>query len=331
VKFIKTHPLFTAIMAVFALLIAGEVWLLLSSQTKERRFAGQLEERLAEIDRLQRQRPAPTDANLRATREDFAQHAEVLATMLRVLNVVGPDELDYFRGEPTGRTDAYFDLAQFVDLMGKAAAEAGVQVRPNERFGFSAYEREGPEPEIIRSVYRQRRIVEYLLRALFAARPRALVGVQREEPLRITPAGTPPAPARPSAPQGAGAAGAGDIFVVDPQVSARTPGYVDTIAFRIIFSGQTASLRGFMNALAVPDLPLVVRSVEVDPMQADSTRGRSAPGTGGRPSAAIGRAQPATAAELPPTIPIVEENDARFTVTIEFFEVKIRAPQVQGS
>lgn len=313
-------------MAVFALLIAGEISILLSSQHEERRLGGELEQRLAEIERLQRERPAPMDANLRAIRADHAQHAEALATMLRVLNVVGPDELDYFKGEPSGRTDAYFDLATFFDLMRKAAIEAGVQVRA-EHFGFSAYEREGPEPEIIRSVYRQRRIVEYLLRALFAARPRVLLGVQREEPQRLVPAGAPAAPARPSPTQNPNTTAAGDLFVVDPQVSARAPGYVDTIAFRLIFAGQTASLRGFMNALAAPDLPLVVRSVEVEPMQADAARARGAGGS--RAAAGVGRTPNGAALDtLPSNVPIVEENDSRFTVTVEFFEVKIRPPEV---
>jgi hypothetical protein len=121
------------------------------------------------------------------------------------------------------------------------------------------------------------------------------------------------------------------MFVIDPQVSARTPGYVDTLAFRIVFSGQTAALRGFMNALAAPEIPLVVRSVEVTTGSADAQRqtaGRTnqpppnlfprAPGSAMTPEAAVASG----------SVPIVPENDARFTVTVELFEVKIRPPAI---
>jgi hypothetical protein len=116
--------------------------------------------------------------------------------------------------------------------------------------------------------------------------------------------------------------------VIDPQVSARAPGYVDTLAFRIVFSGHTNSLRGFMNALAAPDIPLVVRSVEV--VEGGATVPRpGAPAPAPRPANPFARSTPT--AETPPpnnaAVPIVAENASVFTVTVELFDVKIRAPQ----
>ena len=316
---LKTYPVFSAIMAAFAALLGAEIWMLVSNQQAERRLEQQVESRVAEIERLQRQRPFPDDANARAAQDDFIQNAEVLATMLRSLNVVGPDELDYFKGEPGDRTAAYFDIAAFVDAMRKAAAEAGVELEPDERFGFSAYAFEGPESDLSRSVYRQRRIVEYLLRALFPAKPKKLGSVQREEPARLQaePAAAGARPAGQRVPSSASSAGGRDIFVVDPQVSARTPGYVDTMAFRITFTGHTSSLREFVNALAAPDLPLVVRSVEVGASGGDIGR----PGSGRSSTSSSRPADPASV-----SVPIVAENEAQFTVTVEFFEVKIRPP-----
>jgi hypothetical protein len=318
--FLRTHPVFTLLVAMAALVLAAEAGLLVVNGREARRLEARIAERIAEIERLQAQRPFPDMANVRAARDDFAANGEDLATMLRALNVSGADELDYFKGEPADRTAAYFDIAAFVDTMRHAAAEAGVAAGPDERFGFSAYANEGPEADVSRSVYRQRRIVEYLMRALFAARPRALVSVQREEPLRLA---VPGAAAPAASPRPASAGGGRDFFVVDPQVSARTPGYVDTMAFRIAFTGQTSALRGFMNALAVPDLPLVVRSVEVADPAADPTRSGS-----GRPAAAAARPAAPGPEALPASVPIVAENSTQFVVTVEFFEVKIRPPVI---
>lgn len=319
-------------VATILVAIAAEAWFFLALRRQERALELELSQRVAEIERLQRQRPGPTDENLRRARDDFAQHAEVLATMLRSLNASGPDELEYFKGEPVGRTEAFFDIAQFVDAMRAHASKSGVLVRPDERFGFAAYTNEGPEPDLIRPVYRQRRIVEYLLGALFPARPRTLVSVQREDPATIgrssaeKAAGSPAPPPRPAqtfaGSAGRGAQGEGgpvvEIFTIDPQVSARTPGYVDTMAFRLIFTGQTACLRGFMNTLAMPEIPLVVRSVEVEPLRAETAAGRTGASGGDD-------------ANVTADLPIVADNESRFVVTIELFEVKLRAPEAAAT
>lgn len=336
-KFLKRHPLFAAIIAVIAVVLAAEIWYVQAFRTAAAKAEAEVHQRIADIERYQRQQPAPNDQNLRAAREDFAQNAEVLATMLRVLNVTGPDDLAFFQGEPTTRPDAWFEISQFVDRMTSEARKTNVALNPDERFGFATYTFEGPEMPYVRGVYRQHRIVEYLLGKLFAARPSALLGVQREQPL-VQADPEAPAPKPGAAPvrapsSGSGTADNGEIFVIDPQVSARTTGYVDTMAFRIKFSGQTTSLRGFMNALAAPDIPLVVRSVEVveNANQTDRT-GTSAP-VADRPRNPFGgnpvsdTAQPANNA----AVPIVPENASVFTVTVELFEVKIRAPKIAAN
>ncbi|MBE2216533.1 MAG: hypothetical protein IAE82_21865 [Opitutaceae bacterium] len=341
-KLVRRHPLFFLCLAVIVIGIGAEAWFFSSLRRQERVLETQLNQKIAEIERLQRQRPGPTDENLRRAREDFAQHAEVLATMLRSLNVSGPDELEYFAGEPADRTEACFEILEFIEQMTRISADARVLVRPEEKFGFSAYVNEGPDPEIIRPVHRQRRIVEYLLTSLFAAGPRTLVSVQREDPRTIVrsegrtagtgPSAPAPAPAPAARPAstastfagGGGAradsAAASEIFVIDPQVSARTPGYVDTMAVRIVFTGQTSSLRGLMNSLAAPEIPLVVRSVEVEPLRAESTAG-----------SARTPARPADAAAPVSDLAIVGDNESRFTVTVELFEVKLRAPEVPAA
>lgn len=329
---IRRHPIFFTLVAIIVVAIGVEAWFVFAIRRQERVLEKQLNQKIAEIERLQRQRPGPTDENLRRVRDDFAQNAEVIATMMRSLRVAGPDELEYFKtDEPKDSTDAYFKIVAFVDAMRSNYVAAGILTRPDERFGFASYAEKGPESELVVPVYRQQRIVEYLLNALLAARPRALVSVQREDPsVRLSaqgqPAATPPPAARPA---GAFSGGAGraesaavsDYFVIDPQVSARTPGYVDTMAVRITFTGQTNCLRGFMNALTVPEIPLVVRSVEVEPV-------------GGDPSAGSQHRSPDRTADgqAPPVdLAIVADNESRFIVTVELFEVKLRAPDLEGA
>jgi hypothetical protein len=311
VNFLRTHPTFVAITGGLCVVIAAEVWLLYVQRAKETELEVRLGQQVAEIEKLQRVDPGPSDQNLRLVTDDLEQNRTVLTTMLRALSVVGADELPYFKGEPATRTDAYFDIAQFEDRMRTMAAETNVTLKPGESFGFSIYSNEGPEPELIRPVYRQRRIVEYLLRALMAARPQSLVAVQREVPQPVGSAG-PVAQASKS--------DSSDFFSMDAQVSARMPGYVNTIAFRIVFSGQTTALRGFMNALAAPEIPLVVRSVEVDNSLPETPRG-GAP----RPRSVnvFGRPVDEVVDTVSANIPIVANNEARFTVTVEMFEVNL--------
>lgn len=342
-NFVKRHPLFSIILAVFVLLFATEVWFVVILRTEVAAAERDVRARIDEIEQLHRQKPAPDEQNLRVARDDLAQNAEVLTTMLRVLNVTGPDDLEFFKGEPTTRPDAWFEISQFVDRMTNEARKSGVDLKPDERFGFAAYTYEGPEPAYIQGVYRQHRIVEYLLQKLFAARPRSLIAVQREEPLAKGPPSPPATPATPVNNRPGGASGNAqgavpEIFVLDPQVSARTPGYVDSMAFRVMFSGHTSSLRGFMNALAAPDIPLVVRSVEVAAGNGPANRQQGAqsgpgrPGTPGRPANPFtgATAEPAAPQVNKATVPIVAENASVFTVTVELFDVKIRAPGSTG-
>jgi len=330
VKLLRNHPIFFGIMAVLLAGIGVEAWWLRSIRNRERQLEQEIGVRITEIERLHRQRPAPNEANLRAVRRDFNANARVLATMLQVLNVTGPEDLEYFAGEPQTRTDAFFDIATFIDRMRTAALEAGISMREDERFGFAEYIHEGPEPELIRPVYRQRRIVEYLLGKLFEAHPKQVISVQREDPRSLLHMGAADSPdGAPPPPKVGDRSGPvhDDYFVIDPQVSARTPNYVDTMAFRLVFSGQTSALRGFLNALAAPEIPLVVRSVEVEPNRDAEQRELSQRRRGPRDRRGIAESG-AVAGDLP-TIPIVAENISRFTVTVEMFVVKIRAPELK--
>jgi len=91
------------------------------------------------------------------------------------------------------------------------------------------------------------------------------------------------------------------------------PGFVDTLPFRFAFIGTTASLRAVLNELARFELPVVVRSVEVEPLNKGAATSvapavSSLPFNFGADSSAPQEQQK----------PIVEQTDSRFVVTVEF-------------
>jgi hypothetical protein len=83
-----------------------------------------------------------------------------------------------------------------------------------------------------------------------------------------------------------------DFFELDAHGSARVPGFVDTLALRVVFVGETDALRVLLNKLAEFELPIVVRSVEAEPAEVAATA----------PDAVA---------------PLVARRATRFTVTVE--------------
>jgi hypothetical protein len=155
--------------------------------------------------------------------------------------------------EPRDRSEGFFGLEDFRTRMRTRAAQLGVGLRTDEEFGFATYVHEGPDDRLLGAVHRQRQLIEFLLEALFREPPVELRNVQRERP-------------------GAGRAddllnanlAGGDYFALDPQISARVSGLIDTIAVRLVFVGRTGTLRAFLAGVGGYGLPLIVRSVEAE-------------------------------------------------------------------
>jgi len=180
---------------------------------------------------------------------------------------------------PASQAEAFFELAEFVRSRRELAERAGVAIRSDEAFGFSAYAHEGPAPGQIAGVARQKRMLGAILDALFATGPQELVAVQRLPPEGASaPAGDP----RPG-----GASQAGDLFAIERRRSAAEPGIVRTEAFRLTFLGRTAALRRFLNSMASGELPVSVRQVTAQAAKQPAAAGRK-----GEPLALIARPVP---------------------------------------
>jgi hypothetical protein len=355
----RKNPVFVGAMTLCAALALGEGFLIWERWSAARAAAAKLDEHLAARAEMANLMPPPKRDVAEAIEADLAKAQAALAAMQAELKGRGP-VAERLRAAkvPAARTDAFFDLAAYVERMREAARRHRVIVRSEAaRFGFAAYANEAPEPERIAAVFRQRQLAQYLLEALLAAEPRALLAVNREPTLtdeeraaraaalaelQAALAAAEANGEPPPDPDQFGATGAPselpegpDYFAIDPRVTARVPGYVDTTAFRLVFVGQTAALRAWLNRLAAFELPVLVREIEVDlataeeladvPAEESAPEAAAPEPAAAEPSVVLTLDSPAPsprpAPARPAAAPIVSKPYSKFTVTVELVEL----------
>ncbi|MEM7673940.1 MAG: hypothetical protein AAF212_11425, partial [Verrucomicrobiota bacterium] len=122
-----------------------------------------------------------------------------------------------------------------------------------------------------------------------------------------------------------------DGFQIDPALTARVENAVETMAFEVVFSGYTESLRIFTESLAEFELPVVVRSIEVtrseeteEGSSARSSRTRSSlESLFGTPRGGNSDTVVDSGTEVSNRKPIVDQNTSIFTVVMEYVEVSL--------
>jgi hypothetical protein len=293
---IRSSPIFAGWLAVCALCAAAGAGWVNHLRHSARREVAVLTERQEARARLIQENPAPTAENESAIEDDLAEAEQNLADLMATRQ--GDPGTWHFAPLPGRPIDAYFEIASFVEQMRALAGSLQVPVKPDEHFSFAAYANEGPDAAHLTEVSRQRQIVQRLLEALFAARPQEFLAVQRERlPVAASRNARPAPTARTTAIDSAV-----DYFTSDPRLALRAAGAVESRMFRLEFTGQTPALRAFLNSLALSPMPLVVRSVEVEPLNSRA---------GNSPAAA-----PPAAAEPP----LIAQSYSRFAVVVEFAE-----------
>jgi hypothetical protein len=318
---LKSNPLFAALLLACATAGLMQGWLIYTTRERALRAAIQLEVRRGERDWLARQSPALSEENSRAIAAEVAAAEKRLAELRA--HLAGKPWLP---AAPVRSVDAYFALASFNEKMRALAVGAQIALRAEERFGFSSYTNEGPDADLIASVHRQRVVMQHALEALFEARPKALVAAMRERPLTeaqrsarraaitgASAAGGADAAAAASLPVTRPAEQSADLFEPDSRLRLHAPGLVDGELYRVEFTGQTQTLRAFLNALVALPLPLFVRAVEVEPdaiapVAADAST----------------RLAPLPSASSP--VPLVARNFSKFVVVFECIEIAPPAP-----
>ena len=291
------------LLLVLAVLAEGVA---LGVQVKAARSASESASQLnRELRALMSRNPPSTAGTKEEIEADLHRADEVLAELRAALVAHGPiAERGLSAVAPVRRAEAFFDLAAFIEAMRLRARQSGVVVKADECFGFAAFAHEAPEAGRIGAVFRERLEAQYLVEALLDAQPVELLAVQREAPLpeaaqagtstpRVPPVAKLPNNAKP------------DGFEMDRALSLRTPGSVDTTAFRLAFTGKTEVLRALLNRLAESELPVVVRSVEASPFE-EKVKHVSR-GSGETP-------------------PLIAPGLTRFCVTVEFVAVPPAAP-----
>lgn len=162
-----------------------------------------------------------------------------------------------FGGEfPGDSTAAYFELATFVEEMAQHFRAQGVRLSENPRFGFSQFERQGPEPEILSAVMAQKRAAQALLLPLLEARPlelthlkREFVAVESKDASLLQPA--------------AGSRSSSRLAFADTIAGAGKRQGFEAYAFELSFEGYTESLRQYLKGLLSATLPVRLTGLKV--------------------------------------------------------------------
>lgn len=238
------------------LVLGGEGWMLQRAIRRAGQAQTVLRQKGEEQDMLQRRSPSPDEKNEQNVVLALTENRERLAAIRTAL--AGADARISSAPMPTKSVDAFFEIAGFVEKTRTAATQAQVAVRPDDYFGFGSHASEGPAPEVLSAVWRQRIALGTLLDALLEARPTSLLAVQRERPLARGSAATP----KPVA----GHEVSADFFVPAPALLLKLSEKIEGDVFRLEFTGHTPVLRDFLNTLVKAPGLFVVRSVEVEPL-----------------------------------------------------------------
>lgn len=300
-NWLKRNPLLGGVLLVGGLALAAEGWLGQTARRQAAQAVTNLAQKQQQRDSLARQTLALSAANEQAIAQDLVQTSQMLAGLRAALH--SREGKTPASPPPVSPIDAYFDLAAFVEKTRALAARAQVVLKPDERFGFATHASAGPEAELVAAVFRQRLAAQFLVEALLEARPRALLGVQRERPMTAAQRTQRNRPGQTGIPAAAspGGGGAVDFFDYDAQSSLRLPGRIESEAFRLEFTGQTPALRAFLNSLASSPQPVIVRRVEVERLTAET------PSTASLPAGA--------------PVPLVSQNLSKFAVVVECVEL----------
>lgn len=322
----KSHPIFYSSLLLIGAVTAGEIWLTFSQRGQAAAIESEIAQKTQTLAGFAAQSPFPSKENLALVESDLAQAEKTREDIRKRLRSDSEVATQIASATvPATPTDAYFDIANYVERIREGAQKAGIALSADNRLGFSAYSSTGPERDLIPAVFLQRQYADYLLGVLIASQPREIVSLQRERPQTAEEKRlAAEALASGQAPVVTGdTSDTGDYFVIDPRTSARVEGFIETSPFRLTFIGTTTALRNLLNQLARFELPAVVRSVEVGTVagtdRGPTTPARTAPAA--NPFALFGGGgangdSPAAATEAEK--PLVEQTDSRFVVTVEF-------------
>jgi len=320
--FLKRYPVFCVLIAIFTLVFIAGVWMWRSEISRIQAEENSLAQDRNRVESLGRgvlvdpdtgEMVAPTRENLEILE---ARRDKVLADLVTIRNNLEAQAENVF-GESADEFTFLPSLQSYISRYTNRARAANIKLNEEEAFGFNRYFREARNPPsaAIPKMDKQRQILEYLLSILYESGPTSIVSVERE-PIEIS--GREEIDRLVSAYR--------DLFIIDPLISIGGSEYIHTLSFRITFTGRTDTLRRFLNRLALFELPIIVRSIDVRPVEeAPRASRRRAASTemdslfdlfGG---GAATPEEPASSGREP----VITENQSRFSVVVEFIEIDL--------
>ena len=346
-KYFKKYPLFFVVTAVLLLAFAGmagfDVYLNSQRATVSKKLSREMNSyRDALAD-------DPTQKAIDASKSNIDKLKDHLAFLEKDLTRASASIF-----KPLTAKEGYQLVEQlrgFVNSWRKEARKLEIDLSDSMDFGFKKYvapNAEPPKEEALEAIWKQACVLNYVNKKLFACKsdksPMWILNVQREllpeEGVKDDGKQRRNARARRNADSQSG-----DNFKIDPAITARKAGSLDTIAYKFTFAGHTDVLRRFLNQLKDFDAMLVVRSIDVKPADYSQlehlkekpsddfgdANAQSAPTGLDAIFGAAANAEAAAAAQTDGSdqqqpqqasrTPVVTDNVSEFTVVIEYVEV----------
>ncbi len=330
--FFKRYPIFCIVLVLLALVLGAGVYLVVTERARVEQAKSDYVRQLRQLEEVSRGVPYSDETNERVA--PIAENREVLENRLEKVRA----DLARIREGMMARSDRILGdsadeftflpkLQSFIARNKALAANNQIKLEEEEAFGFARYATRAAQPaeEMIPLLNLQRQILDYILNELINSRPSAILAVERE----LVEAPAADERGRPITRDNRGS----DVFTIAELVTAGSNEFIRTSAFRVVFTGQTDVLRNFLNRLASFELPLVVRSVEVQPASPEDEPETAASPREEEPDDALatlfGRndepepEEPEASEEAPVGDPVITENNSKFTVVIEYVELEI--------
>jgi len=293
-QLLSIQRVFIGLTVLWLLVLLAEGWGLIDAGTAAWAARRALAQKRCEASRLALFDPAATAAPSAKPGAELTTAEDILARLqAEFTGDAGASARPPGRPGPTdSRAEPLRDAGKFVQDLRERARRAGVGIRPEEQFGIIQTGRDSGNPVAIAARRRQREATDYLVRALLAAHPSQLLSVQCACQPGPVPRGT---QTRPGDDGGA----TGNLSDVDPRLSVREAGEIETMSIRLTFAGRTAALRRFLNQLSAGPQLVIISEIAVEP----ASTGASLP--------------QGKATDTGPVVLMVQPTLSQFTVTVE--------------
>jgi len=310
--FFKRYPLLATILTLCVVAFAAETFFMFRERTQDKATLATLDKSQVQLAKVLASEVAPTDANKVAAQSNLDALDKRYDEIINALSHTGTS----IPAAPSGIPELQVQINQYVNAM-KDLCKTKKVLLPSPDFTFGMGQYYGPTaktpatdkvPVVFRQLYSLRYILENLIKYKGDEQKMMLVSVDRED---VTATGA----------NSATQTAAKETFTVPPLVSVRGP-KIDTLAFRIVFIGLTADTRSLLNILAQFQLPLLVRSIDVEPAKPELMAQAESLAHPGGALSPVSSANTTIAGREP----VIKDNLSQFTVIIEYFTVQAANP-----